>query len=188
MNAKQEPKLVAPTAPNTRQRVSGLVAQSAIQNNAVLDTGDAIAWTSPAGQEKSFAWHVLAIIGVVALSVVLYFLNRDVVTSILVMIALVGLVIFIGRSHKSQQYRLDELGFQAGGKYYNFAEMRSFSVYESSQSTIISLVPLKRFTPMIAMEVPSSAADSVIDRISAALPYEERDPDWAESLSRKMRF
>ena len=73
---------------------------------------EAISWEADEFilQEKSGAWYGIVIVASVAITALVYILNKDMITAGLVLVALVGLAAFSGRRPKKQQFIVAENG------------------------------------------------------------------------------
>jgi len=153
-------------------------------------TSESITWQSAEyfAHDKNSSWYGAMVLGSFLISVVVYILNRDIITALIVLISLVGLTYFGGRKPREQQFVISVDGVQVGHNYYAFHDFRTFSVTEDVASISIVLVPLKRFMPAVNIYVPTEYEERVVSFISAILPYEQRKADAVDTFMRRIKF
>lgn len=151
---------------------------------------EGISWRSTefTSIEKNRLWYGAVVLGSVLISVVIYFLNKDVITAAIVLIALVGLAYFSGRKPREQDFTVDREGVSVGKNYYPFHEFRNFSISEDATSTSFILIPLKRFMPAINIYVPAEYEQTVMTIVSEALPFDQHHVDVVDAFMRRIRF
>lgn len=137
---------------------------------------------------RSNTWYVFIVFGAALLSAVVYFLNKDVITAVLVLVALVGLAFATGKKPRQQEYVIDNAGIRVGNKSYYYHDFHSFSVSEDAQASSIILTPLKRFMPAVNVYVPIEYEDRVVAVIGDILPMEHYKPDFVEKLTDRLHF
>lgn len=138
--------------------------------------------------DKNRNWYVIAILVSVLIGAVIYLLTRDVITTALAVIALVGLAAFSARPPRRQQFVVAPDGIQVGNMLYMFADFRSFAVIPEKTGSSLMFVSLKRFVPAINIYVPEEYEQSVIDMIASTLPMESHTPDAIERFMSRIRF
>lgn len=157
------------------------------QNNL---TDGTISWQSAEylAHEKNQSWYALMIVGSALIAGVVYLLNRDIVTAVIILLALVGLTYFGGRKPQIQQFSVSTEGVQVGRSFYPFHDFRSFSVAEDPSASSIILMPLKRFMPAVNIYVPSEYEAQVVEHIADILPFEQHKVDLVDTIMRRLRF
>ncbi len=154
------------------------------------DGRDAVSWSASEyiANQKNAAWFInLGIVSVI-LSIVVYLLTKDLVS--VVSIGMLGLIvgIFAARHPHKLEYALDASGVHLGMKFYPYGTFKSFSVVPEGAFSHISLLPLKRFMPPIAIHFAPEDSEKIINAIGDYLPYEEHKNDIVESLSHRVKF
>lgn len=151
---------------------------------------DPVTWSASefVDNEKNAGWFLtLAGLSVVAVSLI-YFITKDVVTIVVVLLAAVLFGVTAKRKPRTLQYQLDHRGIQIGDKGYPYESFKSFSVLEEGAFNSIQLMPLKRFMPPISLYYPPESEQQVVATLGSYLPHEERTHDPIERLMRKVRF
>ncbi len=149
-----------------------------------------IAWRSLEyiAHDKDASWYGAMALGSAIISGIVYLLNRDVVTSAIILFALIGLAYFSGRKPHDQQFEVSRDGVHVGRSFYAFHEFRSFSLTEDRAATSVVLIPLKRFMPAVNIYVPAEFKEQVVNVVASVLPFEQQKTDFVESLMQRIRF
>lgn len=137
---------------------------------------------------KSPAWFAMAGIGIVVLSIVVYFLLKDIVTPVLLAIAGMTVAVFAGRKPRVVQYAISPSGIQIDQRLHGFNDFKSFALTESGPLPAILLTPLKRFLPPITIFYDPKEEDTIIDALADYLPYEDKEPDAVDRFMSRIRF
>lgn len=85
-------------------------------------------------------------------------------------------------------YRIDDTGITIGQKHYPFGQFRSFTLVDEGGYTSISLMPLKRFLPVLSMLCDPQMQQQIVDALSARLPVEEHKRDLIDQVTSRFRF
>jgi len=151
---------------------------------------DMIVWEADEfiSQEKPAGWYGIVIVASVAITAVVYLLNRDMITAGLVLVALIGLAVFSGRRPKRQQFSVSPTGIQVGRMFYSFADFRSFAVAEEKEGHSLVFTSLKRFIPAINVYIPPEYEESVVNLVASILPMEAHKPDMVERFISRIHF
>lgn len=154
------------------------------------DEPDVVKWTASefVAHDKSSEWYTLLVMGTVAAAGLMYAINRDFITVVVVLVA--GLLFGVYGAHKPKQleYRVDMRGVGMGGKFYGYDEFQSFSIIPEGAFSGLVLMPLKRFAVPINIYYAPEDEDKIMEIVSSQLPYEQRRRDAVDSLMRKVRF
>lgn len=171
------------TAPDT-------VPQNPNQGFAATPSSDTISWQSAEyfAHDKDSSWYGAMVLGSILISIIVYILNRDIITAVIILFSLVGLTYFSGRKPREQQFLVSVEGVQVGRNYYAFHDFRSFSVTEDPSSVSVILVPLKRFMPAVNIFVPAEYEERVVSFIATILPFEQRKADVVDNFMRRIKF
>ncbi len=177
----------APAALTTEPAESAAPAQ-----NIPVDGSDYphIEWTASeyVANPKTAGWYGLLAVGSIILAIVVYFLSRDVIPT--VVIAVLGIIvgIFAARQPHTLTYRIDHQGLHIGTKFYPYSSFKAFSVAHEHAMGFISLLPLRRFMPPLVVHYAPEDESHIAEVISNYLPYEEHKPDLVDSITRSIRF
>jgi len=152
--------------------------------------GDGVQWVASefeAGQ-KNVGWFTLLALGTFVVAGLLYFITKDISSVVAVVLLAMAIAFVAGRKPESRHYAVSSRGIQIGSRLYPFDYFKSFSVMHEESAGSISLMPTKRFMPMLAMYFEPKDEDTIVDAISNFLPFEHRDHDFVDRFSRKIRF
>ena len=154
-------------------------------------TGDTLNWEAEefAHNAKSSQWYSLSVVAALVIAAVVYFINRDIITAVIVFFAIIGLAFFSGRQPRVQQYSLSMQGVQVGSKWYDFADFQGFSIVaDGPAARNILLIPLKRFMPLITINLPPDQEDAAADILGSVLPMQQRQGDPVDHFMRRLKF
>jgi hypothetical protein len=162
-------------------------ANPALSQKAALDD---VTWTASEFIEhsKGIGWYGLLMLAGLAVAGLNFFFTKDVVSTVLLALAVLIFGIYAGHKPREQQYHLSPQGLQIGGKLYVFQAFKAFSVAEEGSTASIVFTPLGRFAPPVTIYVAHDMEDRVLNYISNFLPLEQRRADAVDGLLRKIRF
>ncbi len=162
---------------------------SSISSNAVSQPTD-VTWTASEfiAHHKSAGWYLGLAIGAAVFAAFIFFITRDVVSVIVVIVAALVLGSYGTRKPRQLEYQVDQKGLTIGGKHHSYEEFKSYSVTPEGAFSGISLMPLKRFAPIITIYYASEDEERIMAVLSPQLPYEEPQRDTVDSLMRRIRF
>lgn len=137
---------------------------------------------------KSFVWYLQIFVVLVVVAAVLFFLTRDVISTVSVVLIGILFIVFAGRKPRVLNYGIDESGIHIGEKLYPFASLRSFAVVDEGQLHSITLLPLQRFMPAVSMYFEPQDEAKIVETLGAYLPKEDRKQDMVDRFMHKIRF
>lgn len=137
---------------------------------------------------KNSAWFVGLTFAVVAISMGVYFITSDMVTTIVIILTGIAFGVFAARQPKTLEYTVGDSGLQFGPKFYHYDNFKSFSVVNDGAFSRISLSPLKRFMPPLSLHYSPEDEEKIIKILADHLPYEEPKQDLIENIAKKIRF
>lgn len=160
------------------------------QRTVATPLADLIEWDAAEYelQEKNSAWYGALALSAVIMAGIIYLLNRDIFTVIVVLVAFSGIGYMSGRKPRQLHYVVSNEGIQVGGRAYSFSDFRSFHVVEVGNLPSITLMPLKRFMPAISICITSEYFADVTDFISQIIPMEPHKADFVEKLMHRLHF
>lgn len=138
--------------------------------------------------DKSASWYFGLIVIAGAGAAGIYFLTKDIVSSVVVVFAAFFLAYFGSHKPRQLEYRIDSKGVTVGGKFYAFNDFRSFSLVPEGAFNSIVFMPLKRFAVPLSIYYDPRAETQIIDVLKNRLPFEPGQLDMSEKLMRKIRF
>lgn len=152
--------------------------------------GSTVTWTTAEyfHHEHGSGWYALLFVAIIALTGVVYLLTKDYFASgtIVVVGAIVG--VFAARKPGQINCELSNSGLRIGKKMYNFNQFKSFSVIRATESSSISLLPLKKFMPPVNVYFGAAEEEKITDILGQNLPYEERQQAGIDRLSNRLKF
>ena len=149
-----------------------------------------VTWTASEyiAHEKSPAWFAGLFAGSAVLVVLVYLITRDMIASVAVFVACIALGVYAGRKPEVKRFEVGEHGIKVAEKSYQYAEFRSFSVVEEGVIDSVWLKPLKKVSPAVVMYFSPEDEEKIVNVLSNFLPYEERELDAIDRMSKRMRF
>lgn len=151
---------------------------------------DHITWTASEyiASPKTAGWYTLLAIGSVILAVIVYFITKEVIPT--VVIAILGIIvgIFAARQPQTLQYAIDTSGIHIGDRHYPYASFKAFSIAHEHAIGFIQLLPLKRFMPPLVIHYAPEDEENIADVLAMYLPFEEHKADMVDNLTRRLRF
>jgi hypothetical protein len=133
-------------------------------------------------------WFLALIVSTSLAAVVVYLISKDLFASII--IAIVGIIIGVFASHTpgKAKYEISDDGLRLNDKLYRYADFKSFTIFHEGKVSSVNLLPLKRFvTPVTAYFEPADEK-KIVNALGNYLPYEDRQPDAVDRLSRRLRL
>ena len=171
------------------------VADSSAGSNVTPPTSQpltegAVTWTAAEyiEHDRSSSWYVILVAATLILSAVTYFITKDYFATGVILV--LGFIVGFSASHKPRQleYEISDSGLRIGAKTYPYNQFKSFSVIGEGALSSINLVPIKRLMPMITAYFAPGDQERIANSLGSHLPYEERQMDRVDRLSRRLRF
>lgn len=152
--------------------------------------GAHVEWTASeyVANPKNSGWFMLLGLASALLAVIVYFVTKDVVSTVIT--AVLGLLvgIFAARQPRTLNYAIDSQGLHVGQRFYPYNAFKSFSVADEHAMAYISLQPLKRFMPPLSIHYDPADEEKIAQTLAQYLPFEDHKPDMVDNLSRRIRF
>lgn len=152
--------------------------------------GQAIEWTASEFVErhKSPVWYVVLAAITAGLAALVFFAGHDyIATGAVVAIGIIFGVIG-ARKPRTLQYRLDAQGLSVAGKVYPYRHFKAFSVGREGPLASISLLPLRRFMPVLTVFCEPTAEDRITELVGSYLPLDDGKLDPIDKFLHKIRF
>jgi len=153
-------------------------------------SGKPVIWQAPEfiAHSHPAGWYAGLFIATIALTALVFLITKDYIAGGTIVV----LGIIIGLSAKRQPamatYELAHTGLSINDKKYPYNSFKSFSLLRDGNMTSINFFPLKKFMPLVSAYLPQSDEDKVVKAIGNHLPYEQRQMDPIDRLSRRLRF
>lgn len=164
--------------------------ESESSSNTPRSKSKSVAWQAPEFIEHHHpaSWYAALLFVTVVLSLGIYGVTRDLFATGTTIV--VGVIVGVFAGHKPSQahYEISSSGLMVNGKAYPYSSFKSFAVLREGQLTSINLFPLKRFMPPVAAYFEPADEPKIIDALGNYLPFEERQLDGVDRLSRRLRL
>lgn len=149
-----------------------------------------ISWTASEyiAHNKNAAWFLALAVLVVLVTAGVYFLTKDILSAIVIILVGVVFGMYAGRKPREQTYAVNEAGVVIGNKLYDYGRLRSFTVHQEDAFPSITFMPFGRFMPPLSMYYAPQDEEQIIAALSVYLPYETYKRDPVDTLMRKIRF
>jgi hypothetical protein len=156
----------------------------------VRSTGPAIRWTASeyVARQKGSNWFVMLAGGSLLIGVIIWFITRDIFSSAGVVIICIAAGVFSARQPQERDYAIDSNGVTIGQKFHPYDVFKSFTILNEDSMSYVSLMPTMRFMPAKALYYSPQDEERILNMLSSFLPYEERDHDFVDRLSHRIRF
>jgi hypothetical protein len=153
-------------------------------------TSGPVSWTASEfiAHEKSANWYILLFGGAVIVAGANWLIFKDILSSVVIVIAVILLAAYSKRQPRQLQYTLDSNGITIGEKQYPYGHFRSFSVIDDGAFSCIELMPLKRFSPPISVYYAPANEEAIAAALTPHLPFQPHQPDPVDKLIRRIRF
>lgn len=149
-----------------------------------------VTWTASefVAHQKGGGWYGLLALGAVVTAVLIWFVTKDMVSSVVILLAALAFGFYGSRQPRELQYSLDSHGLQIGQRYYPLSSFRSFSVMQEGAVSSIVFTPLKRFAPLTSAYYDPADEEKIVTVLSERLPLEPRKHDPIDRLLWRIRF
>lgn len=149
-----------------------------------------VQWTASEflAHQKNRNWYLILILGAFGVSIAVYLLTGDIISSISLLVFAILLAVVAARKPRTLQYHLGDHGLQVEQKFYPYQDFKSFSVINEGAINSIMLLPLKRFATGVTMYYAPEDEQKILDVLSSELPYEERHQDPVDKFMQRIRF
>lgn len=139
-------------------------------------------------RHKNAAWFMLALLAVIALSLIIFAITRDAVST--VTLGVVGLAFagFAARPPRTIAYSVDNKGVHEGQKFYPYENFQSFSIFQDGGARSIFLLPVRRLGLPLVVHYDLSDEAQIVEVIGGHLPFEERELPAVDKLMTKIHF
>jgi len=153
-------------------------------------SGEPVSWTASEfiAHQKNASWYGLLVVGALVASALVFLLTKDKISVAMIVIVAITFGAFASRQPRVLQYQLNEGGLNIGDKFYPYALFKSFAVIQEDGLESISLIPLKRFMPILSIYFAPDDADKIVNMLGDYLPHEDRQADAIDRLMRRLRF
>lgn len=138
--------------------------------------------------QQGATWYLMLALVTAALSAAFYLLLKDYFSSAAVIIIGAAVGAFAHRTPRQLSYEISAQGFKIADKPFGFDQFKSFAIIPGGPVSSIELDPIKRFMPPISVFFATKDQEAIITLLQEHLPYEERQLDAVERISRRLKF
>ena len=153
-------------------------------------TLDPIEWTASEfiSHQKTGKWYVsLGALSACA-TLIVFLVTKNIFSAFVVAAACMALGVLAARQPQTKRYIVSADGVTIGDTPYPYSMFKSFSVIDDDAIRCIWLRPLKRFMPTVVMYYPPDQEERILLMLENFLPIEDRQHDFVDRLSRRIRF
>ncbi len=154
------------------------------------DHPNAFSWTASEfiAHHKEPSWYMILAGGAFIVSLLVYAVTGDAVSSIVIIIGAVLFGVSASRQPREMSYAVDGHGLSIGSRIFPYKDFRSFSVVDEGAFSSVVLMPLKRFAPPVSLYYHPQDAATIVKILADHLPLQEHKHDMTDSLMRRIRF
>jgi hypothetical protein len=148
-----------------------------------------VAWEAPEFIDHSHGpgWYAALAAGTAALAAISY-LAKDIIAGVIIIVVGVIVGVFVRQKPADAKYEISSSGLSINDKQYFFGNYKSFTIVDEGSLSSINLFPLKRFTPPLSAYFKSGEEKKIVDTLGNYLPYENRNLDSVDRLTRRLRL
>lgn len=147
-------------------------------------------WTASEfiSHEKGMSWFLLLGVSTALLMLAVFFITRDIVSTIVVLFVAVMFGVYAVRQPKVREYSITNKGIQIDERQYTYGLFRSFCIIQDGGVRAIELLPMRRFMPILSIYVDPENEKTVVEALADYLPFEQREQAAVDKLMRRLRF
>jgi hypothetical protein len=149
-----------------------------------------ISWTASEyiSHEKNIMWHIYLFTIAILLVVIVYLVSKDVLAAIVIIISALAVSVYATKKPTEKTYSLSSTGLRIGNSSFEYSLFRSFSIVEEGAVDSIWLKPLKRTSPITVIYFSKDYEEKIEKILSSFLPYEVRELDLIDRVTKRIRF
>lgn len=153
-------------------------------------TAQPVAWTASEyiSHEKSMSWHGILYITAVVLSFIVYLVSKDKLAVLVILMSAVAMSVYAKKKPSLKSYELSSDGIGIDNQFYSYDEFRSFSILEEGAVNSIWLKRLQRFSPPVVIYFSKDEEERIQDILENYLPFEEKNLDFIDRATKRIRF
>jgi hypothetical protein len=138
--------------------------------------------------QKSSLWFVGLIGGALVVSVLVYVITRDILATLVILVAAIAFGMYAGKKPRTLTYSLMPTTLKIDQKTYSYDDFKTFSVIQDGPLFSIILEPVKRFMPPLTIYFAEEDGEQIFDAFAQHLPHEEKKQDFVDQLMKRIRF
>lgn len=161
-----------------------------LTNNNTLKVTQPVVWTASEyiSHEKSIGWHGLLFIAAVILAIIVFLFSNDKLAVLVILMSAAAMSVYARKKPSLKSYVLSSEGVSVDGRFFPYAEFRSFSIIEEGAVYSIWLKKLQRFSPPVVIYFSTENEEMIQGILEYYLPFEEKNLDLIDRASKRIRF
>ena len=138
-------------------------------------------------REFSGKWYLGMIIGFLALLSLAVFLIKSWSFVALLVVSVLALVVFIRRPNEAIHYSLTQDGVSIDGTNRPYNGFKAFGVIKNLNGSFkIVLIPTKRLSPALEIDINSEDGEKIVDFLGARLPMKEVELNFIDRIVQRI--
>ncbi|GEM_PF-856753 len=133
-------------------------------------------------------WYVGFFVISLLLSAGVYLLFKDIMTCGVILFCALVIIIFGLKKPRKIDYLLTQNNIKINNKSYSLHDFKYFTISKREKGGMISLIPLKRFSPSIIINYDADNEQIVVGALSSIMPLEQKDSDVFDNLMHFIGF
>jgi hypothetical protein len=147
-------------------------------------------WKAPefVYHKKTNKWYLYLALATIALIVGYLLIFKDIVTPILILLMAFIFGYYGSKKPKMIKYSAGPDGVSVDKKTFPLEALKSYSVQDYKDLSVVIIVPVKRFATLITMYYHPEDEDKVLGFIETVVPFDNRQEDLIDRFSRHIGF
>ena len=147
-------------------------------------------WKAPefVYSKKTAKWYVYLIIVTLVLLVLYRLISKDIVTPILILLMAFIFGYYGSKKPKTIDYSVGPNGVKIGEKEISLDSLKSYSVQDYKDLSVVIFVPVKRFATLVTLYYYPEDEDKILGFIETVVPFDNRQEDLIDRFSRHIGF
>ena len=138
--------------------------------------------------QKSVSWYVVLGCASAVVTLVIFIITQNIFSAVVVALACMALGGFAARQPQTKQFSISQDGVHCGDKFYPYGLFKSYSIVDDEALSCIWLRPMRRAMPTVVMYYAPDDEERIVAMLDNFLPQEDRQHDWVDRVSRRVRF
>jgi len=161
-----------------------------IKKNTSSISGDVFEWKAPefVYSKKTTKWYAYLVLITLVLIVLYRLISKDIVTPILIILMSFIFGYYGTKKPQTIKYSVGPEGISVGNKNFSIDSLKSYSVQDYNNLSVVIFVPVKRFATLITLYYKPEDEDKVLGFIETVVPFDDRKEDVIDRFSRHIGF
>ncbi len=150
-----------------------------------------VSWEAPefVEHQHTASWFSALVVITFVLAVIVFLATKgDKVATAIIVILGVIVAVFARQKPGQAKYEISDSGMSVNDKNYKYSDFKSFAIIREGSLTSVNLFPLKRFVPPVSAYFDPKDEKKITETLGNYLPYENRQLDSIDRLSRRLRL